>query len=327
MARGITETDIWQAADALLLEGQRPTIERVRGKIGRGSPNTVAPHLETWFRHLGSRIQDPGAFSAPPAVPDPILQAAQHFWEVALSLGREASAEQIATAQADAQAQVATATELQRQAELEATQLRQRLQELAAELDQRSRAVEAERISHAGTRTRLDGAQAQIAQQTERLAALDNEVTAAREQARGDIAIADERAQAAERRAALDIDRERQARARADKQTEQLGAQLETRRQAHQAELLKTVEQSVRQSAELQALRSQVQIQSDQLGTLQRQLQHAQQDSATQLALRHQAELQSAALQREFTTWRQTQSAARPIRKSLRSPAMKKPAG
>lgn len=91
MATGITETDVWSAADALLLEGARPTIERVRQKIGRGSPNTVSPHLETWFRALGARIKDPGAFAASPAIPDPVAQAAAHFWEAALS---EARAEQ-----------------------------------------------------------------------------------------------------------------------------------------------------------------------------------------------------------------------------------------
>ena len=88
MATGITETDVWTAADALLLEGARPTIERVRQKIGRGSPNTVSPYLETWFRALGARIKDPGAFAAPAAVPDPVAQAAAHFWEAALSEAR-----------------------------------------------------------------------------------------------------------------------------------------------------------------------------------------------------------------------------------------------
>jgi len=93
MATGITETDVWTAADALLLEGARPTIERVRQKIGRGSPNTVSPHLETWFRALGARIKDPGAFAASPAVPDPIAQAAAHFWETALAEARADQAE------------------------------------------------------------------------------------------------------------------------------------------------------------------------------------------------------------------------------------------
>lgn len=93
MATGITENDVWTAADALLLEGARPTIERVRQKIGRGSPNTVSPHLETWFRALGARIKDPGAFAAPAAIPDPVTQAATHFWEAALAEARARQAE------------------------------------------------------------------------------------------------------------------------------------------------------------------------------------------------------------------------------------------
>src|SRR5689334_16079030 len=88
MARGITRDDVWKACDALLLEGERPTIERVRQKIGRGSPNTVSPLLDAWFKHLGGRIKDPGAFAAPPDLPDPIHQAAKHFWEAALAQTR-----------------------------------------------------------------------------------------------------------------------------------------------------------------------------------------------------------------------------------------------
>ena len=85
---GIQELDVWNAADALLLEGERPTIERVRAKLGRGSPNTVSPYLDAWFASLGARIKDPGAFSAPSQIPDPISQAAQHFWQAALACAR-----------------------------------------------------------------------------------------------------------------------------------------------------------------------------------------------------------------------------------------------
>lgn len=87
-SRGVTEKDVWKAADALLLEGRRPTVEGVRQQIGRGSPNTVTPYLDTWFRGLGRRLQDPGAFSSPSAVPEPIATAASHFWEVALAAAR-----------------------------------------------------------------------------------------------------------------------------------------------------------------------------------------------------------------------------------------------
>jgi len=51
--RGVQQDDVWAAADALIAEGLRPTIERVRQKLGRGSPNTVSPMLEAWFATLG----------------------------------------------------------------------------------------------------------------------------------------------------------------------------------------------------------------------------------------------------------------------------------
>lgn len=94
--RGITREDVWRAADELLLEKQRPTIEKVRQKLGRGSPNTVSPHLDTWFSNLGARIKDPGAFSTPPDVPDPVTQAARYLWETALATARADAAAELA---------------------------------------------------------------------------------------------------------------------------------------------------------------------------------------------------------------------------------------
>ncbi|MBW0171062.1 MAG: DNA-binding protein [Hydrogenophaga sp.] len=41
--RGVQVDEVWSAADAVLAQGERPTIERVRAHLGRGSPNTVAP--------------------------------------------------------------------------------------------------------------------------------------------------------------------------------------------------------------------------------------------------------------------------------------------
>lgn len=323
MARGISETDVWQAADALLLEGQRPTIERVRGKIGRGSPNTVAPHLETWFRHLGGRIQDPGAFSAPPTLPDPIQQAAEHFWAVALSLARETCATQVAAAQTEADARVAAADDLRRQAEHQAERLNERMHALAADLDLRSRALEVERLAHAATRTRLETSTDQLAQATLRIEQLQAAATTERDHARRDIAAADERTQAAERRAALEIDRERQARARADKRAEQLEARLDTQLQQAQTELLKATDQSARQSAELQTLRVQAESLREAHATLQQQLRAARQDAAGHLDLSRQTQAEMTALQRELAVLRHAQVSTRPIRKTLRGSAFR----
>ncbi len=89
---GIGERDVWAAADALLLTGARPTVERVRVQMGRGSPNTVGPLLDGWFKALGRRIQNPAAFQAEtprPEIPEPVLAAARGFWEAALAAARE----------------------------------------------------------------------------------------------------------------------------------------------------------------------------------------------------------------------------------------------
>lgn len=55
-SRGVQQHEVDAAADALIARGVRPTIERVRGQMGRGSPNTVAPMLDTWFAGLAGRL-------------------------------------------------------------------------------------------------------------------------------------------------------------------------------------------------------------------------------------------------------------------------------
>lgn len=56
MPRGITEQDVFQAANLLLERGDRPTIERVRRELGTGSPNTVNRHLDAWWSTLAKRM-------------------------------------------------------------------------------------------------------------------------------------------------------------------------------------------------------------------------------------------------------------------------------
>ncbi len=173
MATGITESDVWTAADALLLEGARPTIERVRQKIGRGSPNTVSPHLDTWFRSLGARIKDPGAFSAAPDIPDPIAQAAAHFWEAALAAAR---ADQ-------AQAYQQRWEELAREGERFAAQAEQ-LQQREAQLLNRERDLEeglkVATAQLAAAEERLQAAEAQLRQRDKALAAAHETLADAR---------------------------------------------------------------------------------------------------------------------------------------------------
>jgi hypothetical protein len=86
-ARRIGEDDVRQAADALLLGGGRPTVERVRARLGRGSPNTIALFLDRWWRDLGARLRDlPG--QELPQVPEPVAQALLALWSQAIDEAR-----------------------------------------------------------------------------------------------------------------------------------------------------------------------------------------------------------------------------------------------
>ena len=116
--RGIQKEEVWTAADSLISEGLRPTIERVRQKIGRGSPNTVSPMLESWFATLASRLGVNKNDAQPDeGMPKALQEALKNSWKVALSMAKEASALQFVQAQDDlSKAAVALS---QRQGELD----------------------------------------------------------------------------------------------------------------------------------------------------------------------------------------------------------------
>jgi hypothetical protein len=91
--RGITQSDVSHAADSLLRSGERPTIDKVRAKIGKGSPNTINPMLDAWWKTLSARLD-----SGPAALhrlPESIAHIAEALWMQALEEGkRRATLEQ-----------------------------------------------------------------------------------------------------------------------------------------------------------------------------------------------------------------------------------------
>jgi chromosome segregation ATPase len=88
MTRGITEQEVTAAADGLLLAGERPTIERVRRALGRGSPNTVNRHLDTWWKGLARRV---GAGEGVERWPQALELAFQTLWQEALVTAQTAA--------------------------------------------------------------------------------------------------------------------------------------------------------------------------------------------------------------------------------------------
>src|SRR5258708_29710347 len=90
--RGVSAGDVERAADALLRSGERPTIEKVREKLGSGSPNTINPLLDTWWKRLSARL-DAGP-AALHRLPESVAHAAEALWMRALVEGRRRAAQE-----------------------------------------------------------------------------------------------------------------------------------------------------------------------------------------------------------------------------------------
>jgi hypothetical protein len=81
MAVGVPETDVFAAADAVLARGERPTVERVRIELGRGSPARVGQLLEQWWERLAQRLKGQALL---PDLPGEAAQAFAEVWRLAL---------------------------------------------------------------------------------------------------------------------------------------------------------------------------------------------------------------------------------------------------
>ena len=257
MSRGINQIDVWQACDTLLLAGARPTIERVRQTIGRGSPNTVSPYLDSWFKQLGTRIQDPNAFtanSARSATPDPVTQAAQLLWEAAVEQSRVDFDQRLQDGLATAESSVAAERLRAELAQAEATEAIRQNAELLLESRAFDTVVEQCRLLQAAADAKLESAGREIQDLRERLDAAVSELAAGRESARQEIDLAQARSIAAERRAALDMDSERTARAKADRRAEALEKKIAALQEDLLTERTASIEQSAKAQTELQQL-------------------------------------------------------------------------
>jgi chromosome segregation ATPase len=217
---------VWDAADAVLLQGDKPTIERVRQHIGSGSPNTVGPHLEQWFRHLGRRINDPGTFATPHGVPDPVLQAAQHLWETALAQTRSDFDERLQESLKESASAVEAEKERAELAAAAADEATTKALRLESALDEIGPILSQAREDLAAQHARLDEVRSAWALANSRLKEEREDWTREVAEIKRQLLSAVDRADAADRRVALELDRERTTRARAERQAEALQKSL-----------------------------------------------------------------------------------------------------
>lgn len=184
--RGVQQEEVWAAADALIAAGERPTIERVRLKIGRGSPNTVSPMLEAWFATLAPRlgVAASGAQAVDEGAPKELRQALDGVWVAAVAAAHD-KAEKALAGERDELAQQGQELDASRQElsqreaalaergvalehalELAKTQLRDQ----AAQLEKASRELERARSSLATLVQERDADRRQFDEQVRALA-------------------------------------------------------------------------------------------------------------------------------------------------------------
>lgn len=236
--RGVQMEEVWAAADTVLGLGERPTIERVRQQLGRGSPNTVGPMLDGWYATLARRLQAPADPAHPAedgadgqsAVPAPVLRAAKTLWGRALQHADEAATARLAQSRSELEAQA----QALRMAQEEITKEKQRLDDRA----------EAYAVA-------LQARDGQIAEAARQAQELQQQLQACQQQ------LAAARSENTQLRKAADADRKRQESREADHQAER--TRLEERAQAQERRLHAEVDRARQESRRLAS-----QLESDQ---------------------------------------------------------------
>jgi hypothetical protein len=165
--RGVTGRDVELAADALLRDGERPTIERVRERIGRGSPNTINPLLDAWWQRLAARLD-----AGPPALhrlPETVAHVAEALWMQALDEARRRAEQELSR-------QARNTAKLEVDLEVRSHVLTLREGELKSRLDMRERDVDELRLQLRTLELRGRKDQATISAQAERIASLEKQL-------------------------------------------------------------------------------------------------------------------------------------------------------
>lgn len=249
MAReGITFEQVAAAADALVGEGQQPTIRAIRERLGTGSPNTVHRHLTAW------REARPVAAAAAPELPQALTAAIATEIERAAAQARAEIEGRLVQAQGEAAELSAAGEAIEAERDTLAEQVAEltrerdtlagKAEQQAADLVEHAQRIEREQQAAEAARVELATARLKIEAQAERQTEQASEI---------------ERLRAA-------LETERQARITAEQQAavlsarlDGLHAQLAQVNEAH-AETRKIAEQEAQRTAERMA---KVQVERD----------------------------------------------------------------
>jgi len=238
--------------------GITPTANKLYQFVRKGSMSAPADALTKFWDELRSKarieIDHP---DLPGEIKEAAASAIAAVWRQASAAAREELRDARAEAErgmAEARAELATTHEQCRVLQAELDGLHAQLDASTAANDQQRAELESERRAHAASAGRIQELQRTLDDLRTQSQRLQDGFSADLAKAREATEAANARADAAERRALLDIDQERQARSRAEKSLETLRAQSAQTEERFRAEAQSATEASVRQNARIETL-------------------------------------------------------------------------
>ena len=219
-------------------------------------------------------------------------EAIAAIWQQATAAARS----ELAAIRDDLQASAATAKHREVEAQAAAERATAETGRVNALLQQCQHDLEAERLVSAGIQSRLTQQEQQLEEQRSLNTQLQERFSNELERARMAVEAAHERAAAAEKRALLEVEHERQARTKADRTTEALRGQLAQAEARERDGALRHTEAYTRQQAKLTAAEAAHAVAQTEGRALAQRLTELEQslEAANQDAMRHRTEASMA---------------------------------
>ncbi|MBZ0189090.1 MAG: DNA-binding protein, partial [Candidatus Obscuribacterales bacterium] len=152
----ITETQVFEAADALVAQGREVTPTALLNSIGSGSFTTIYKHLSAWEESRVAAVTDRAA-----VIPEAVLSAFGAAWRTAsaeagkeVAVVKEQASEEIATAKVQFQEALTTIERLESESEADAAKI-ESLNARIAELEESLHKAENEKSAIKATAEQL----------------------------------------------------------------------------------------------------------------------------------------------------------------------------
>lgn len=268
MAVGVPENDVFAAADAVLARGERPTVDRLRQELGRGSPARVGALLDQWWARLADRLSGETRL---PALPAQVAQAFVAVWQQAINLAQAAAEAGMAEQRQILDAERERVAAVENQAQMDSAKFRQqaneavgdrklvetRLADLDLLLEQRREQIEDLQQQRDGLVVERDEALRQIQQ-------LQQDLLAVHQKSEEDRSSQETYVRGVEDRAHREVDRAREETKEVIRKNKELGQQIEVlqgRLDSKAEQLSQAQQQAAAQKSRADTLDAQLQTQ------------------------------------------------------------------